>query len=78
MLTFSEFLAERSINVNLSQKDVSKHLKSKGWNVERTNGGHEVWGHPKAQHKIAVPRHKGDLAPGTVRSILKDSGVSAA
>lgn len=75
MLGFAEFIAERSINVNLSHKDVSNHLKTRGWAMQRTQGGHDVWGHPKAQRKIAVPRHRGDLAPGTVRQILKDADV---
>lgn len=73
MLTFSKFITEKSINVNMSRKEISKHLQTKGWTVERDQGPHEVWGHPKSQRKIAVPRHGGDLAPGTVRSIVKNS-----
>lgn len=76
MLTFSQFITERSINVNMSHKDVSNHLKTNGWNLERTQGPHDIWRHPKATHKIAVPRHKGDLAPGTVRSIIHKSEVN--
>lgn len=69
-------MTERSINVNMSHKDVSNHLKTGGWSLERTNGPHDIWGHPKVSRKIAVPRHKGDLAPGTVRSIVKNSEVN--
>lgn len=77
MLTFKDFITERSINVNLSHNEISKHLKTKGWALKRTQGGHDVWEHPSAQQKIAVPRHRGDLAPGTVRSILKTADVAA-
>jgi predicted RNA binding protein YcfA (HicA-like mRNA interferase family) len=63
------------MQINLTHKDVSNHLKGLGWSLSRTQGGHDVWEHPKAQHKIAVPRHKGDLAPGTVRDIIKKSRV---
>lgn len=75
MLTFLQFLEEGKLNINMTHRDVSKHLKDKGWSLERQKGDHDVWGHPKAQHKVAVPRHKGDLAPGTVRDILKKSEV---
>lgn len=74
MLTFLRFITEK-IQVNLTHKDLSSHLKNQGWSIERTHGGHDVWSHPKSQNKIAVPRHKGDLAPGTVRDILKKSKV---
>lgn len=73
MLRFSEFITERSINVNMNHRQISDHLKGLGWQNERTQGPHDIWGHPKATHKIAVPRHKGDLAPGTVRSIVNKS-----
>lgn len=73
MLSFLNFITER--NMNMSHRDVSSHLKNKGWSLERTQGGHDVWGHSSARHKIAVPRHKGDLAPGTVRQILKSSDI---
>ena len=75
MLSFSEFIIERSINVNMSHRQVSDHLKTSGWSLERNQGSHDVWGHPKVTRKIAVPRHKGDLAPGTVRSIVKNSEI---
>jgi predicted RNA binding protein YcfA (HicA-like mRNA interferase family) len=74
MLSFSEFLIEKK-NINLTHKEVSNHLKNTGWSLERTQGSHDIWKHEKAKNKIAVPRHRGDLAPGTVRSILKDSQV---
>lgn len=74
MISFSTFLNER-INVNMTHRDISKHLKNSGWSLERTHGDHDVWGHPKSTQKIPVPRHKGDLAPGTVRQIMKDSSV---
>lgn len=73
MLSFIQFLEEQKLNVNLTHRDISDHLKKTGWNMERQKGDHDVWGHNKAKHKIAVPRHKGDLAPGTVRDILKKS-----
>jgi len=77
MKTFREFRQEleERVKVNFSHREISSHLKNSGWSLERQRGDHDVWGHPKAQHKIAVPRHKGDLAPGTAREIMKKSVV---
>ena len=73
MLTYSEFINEGKHFINLSSTDISKHLSTHGWKLQRTSGGHDVWGHDRAKHKIAVPRHRGDLAPGTVHTIIKQS-----
>lgn len=70
MLNFIQFL-EQKLNINMTKRDIERHISSRGWSLERQKGDHDVWGHPKQPHKIAVPRHKGDLAPGTVRDILK-------
>lgn len=77
MLSFSEFIIENSVNVNLTHRDISKHLKTHNWRLDPDQGSkHELWAHPIVKYKIAVPRHKGDLAPGTVRQILKASSVA--
>lgn len=66
------FLAE------MTKRVLHKHLESSGWQLSRTSGSHDVFKHPKSNKVIAVPRHKGDLAPGTVRQIQKDSIVEDA
>lgn len=74
MLTFKEFISEKKqFQINMTHRDVHKHLTTHGWGLERNKGDHDVYGHADATHKIAVPRHKGDLAPGTVRQIMKSS-----
>lgn len=77
MLTFKQFeeLNESKHKANMSARDMSDHLKGQGWKLERTQGSHDIWAHEKAKHKIAVPRHKGDLASGTVRQMVKSSTV---
>lgn len=75
MLTFLQFLEER-ININMTHRDVSKHLKRSGWSLLRQRGDHDVWGHEKSTNRIAVPRHAGNLAPGTIRDIMKKSTVA--
>ena len=73
MLTFKEFVAEGKFNINMTQKDIERHISKLGWKLERSKGDHDVYGHPDATHKLAVPRHKGNIAPGTVRQIIKNS-----
>ena len=77
MLTFLEFITERDISVNLKQRDITKHLKTRGWSLERTHGGHDIWSHPESKTKIPVPRHR-VITPGVVRSIVKNADLSAA
>ena len=60
---------------SMKTRDVHAHLKSKGWSVARTSGGHDIYKHPKAKNVIAVPRHKQLKAP-LIKGILKSSHVS--
>ena len=60
---------------SMKTRDVHAHLKSKGWAVARTSGGHDIYKHPKAKNIIAVPRHKQLKAP-LIKGILKSSQVS--
>lgn len=60
---------------SMKTRDVHAHLKSKGWAVARTSGGHDIYKHPKAKNVIAVPRHKQLKAP-LIKGILKSSQVS--
>ena len=73
MLSFSEFITEISINVNLNRRQLAKHLSGLGWGVERTKGPHDIYGHTDSTQKIALPRHTGDIPPGTVRDIVTRS-----
>jgi predicted RNA binding protein YcfA (HicA-like mRNA interferase family) len=59
----------------MKTRDVHAHLKSKGWAVARTSGGHDIYKHPKAKNIIAVPRHKQLKAP-LIKGILKSSQVA--
>jgi len=60
---------------SMKTRDVHAHLKSKGWAIARTSGGHDIYKHPKAKNVIAVPRHKQLKAP-LIKGILKSSHVS--
>lgn len=41
----------------------------------RTKGSHIQLKHPSKPGKVTVTNHKGDIAPGTLNSILKQAGL---
>lgn len=52
-------------------RGISKHLKKNGYEIKRSKGEHTIWHNPsdpKAGH-IAMPNHRGDFPPGTIRSM---------
>ncbi|WP_460753402.1 type II toxin-antitoxin system HicA family toxin [Nocardiopsis oceani] len=53
-----------------------KVLERSGFQVARVRGSHYVLRHPDGRG-TTIPVHQGrDLAKGTLRSILKDCGIS--
>lgn len=58
-------------------KEIIKILRNDGWYEleSRTKGSHIQLKHPLKPGKVTVPKHKGDIAPGTLNSILKQAGL---
>ena len=63
--------------IGRTHRDITKHLESRGWSLERQRGEHDIYSHPQSPNRIAVPRHKGDIAPGTIRDIMKKMVVGS-
>jgi len=61
----------------MTVREVLKILHNDGWReVEaRTKGSHIQLRHPSKPGKVTVANHKGDIAPGTLNSILKQAGL---
>ena len=56
-------------------RDVIKMIERDGWYLVRTRGSHRQFKHPEKPGLVTVPGKPGDeLAPGTLNSILKQSG----
>lgn len=64
------------INIQYNAHDLKNLIANRGWVLERNYGRHVIYTHNSSRNKIAVPRHKGNLPPGTVRQILKQSIVN--
>ena len=58
-------------------RDVAKRLRSFGFEFERMGAGsHEIWTHKASGAFTLLSRHPGDFAEGTLRTILRQAGIS--
>jgi predicted RNA binding protein YcfA (HicA-like mRNA interferase family) len=56
--------------------EVLRMLAEDGWYLVATTGSHRQFKHPSKPGRVTVPGKPGnDLAPGTLNSILKQSGL---
>lgn len=75
-ISFKDFLKENEDleeMVGYTHASLSKHVKSHGWSLARTDGGHDVYTHPKSKLNLAIPRHKGELSRPTSNKIAKQA-----
>ena len=61
----------------MTVREVLRILYKDGWMEigSRTKGSHIQLKHPSKSGKVTIPNHKGDIAPGTLNSILKQAGL---
>ena len=60
--------------VRLKPKELIKKLQGEGWEIARIQGSHHIMKH-KEKGMVTVPLHNKDLKPGTLNSILKQTGL---
>lgn len=62
---------------SMTVKEVLRMLHDDGWQEipARTKGSHIQLKHPTKPGKVTVPNHGGDIAPGTLNSIMKQAGL---
>jgi predicted RNA binding protein YcfA (HicA-like mRNA interferase family) len=57
-------------------RDIVKRLKELGFEFHRqAAGSHEIWFNSTTDRFTTIPNHPGDMPEGTLRAILKQSGV---
>lgn len=61
----------------MTVREILKILHNDGWYKidERTKGSHIQLKHPTKSGKVTVSNHKGDIAIGTLNSILRQAGL---
>lgn len=57
-------------------KEVEKIILNDGWYLKNSKGSHNHYVHPTKKGKVTIPNHSGDLDPRTVKSILKQAGLT--
>lgn len=58
-------------------REIIKRLRQLGFEFDRqAAGSHEIWFNPETRRYTTVPNHPGDLPEGTLRAILKESGIT--
>ena len=56
--------------------EILQLLRADGWYLIATRGSHHQFKHPTKPGRVTVPgKPSADLAPGTLNSILKQSGL---
>ena len=57
-------------------RDVVKRLKKFGFIFDRqAAGSHEIWYNPVSDRYTTLPNHPGDIPEGTLRAIIKQTGI---
>ena len=57
--------------------DIIRKLRRAGFVFDRqARGSHEIWIHPITHRRAIVPFHRRDMSPGTVRSIIRQAGLT--
>lgn len=57
-------------------REIEKIILNDGWQFKTAKGSHYSYIHPFKPGKVTIPHHNGDLDPRTVKSILKQAGLS--
>jgi len=60
----------------MTVKEVMRILRKDGWVELKGNGSsHRQFKHPTKKGKVTVADHGGDIAPGTLKSIMRQAGL---
>ncbi|MCC7517511.1 MAG: type II toxin-antitoxin system HicA family toxin [Pseudomonadales bacterium] len=58
-------------------RDIVRRLKAFGFEFDRqAAGSHEIWYNATTQRYTTIPNHPGDMPEGTLRTIIKQAGIT--
>lgn len=60
----------------MTSHEIIARLEADGWYHVATRGSHKQYKHPEKMGRVTVPHPKKDLPIGTVKSILRQAGLS--
>lgn len=62
---------------SLTYREVIGRLRRAGFVFDRqAKGSHEIWYNPETRRRTTVPNHPGAIPRGTLRAIIRESGLS--
>jgi predicted RNA binding protein YcfA (HicA-like mRNA interferase family) len=57
-------------------REVVRKLKANGFEFDRqAAGSHEIWFNAGTNRYTTIPNHPGDMPEGTLRAILRQTGI---
>lgn len=59
----------------MNSREMIKLIEQDGWKLVAIVGSHHQYKHPTKPGKVTIPHPKKDLAPKTIKSILKQAGL---
>ena len=59
----------------MKTQELVKLLKKNGCYISRNGTRHDIWYSEKTDEQFPVPRHKAEVAVGTLNNILKAAGL---
>jgi predicted RNA binding protein YcfA (HicA-like mRNA interferase family) len=60
---------------NITSRELIKIIEKDGWKLVATVGSHHQFKHPTKTGKVTIPHPKKELAPKTIKTILKQAGL---
>ncbi|MBT9260412.1 MAG: type II toxin-antitoxin system HicA family toxin [Hydrogenibacillus schlegelii] len=58
-----------------SSWDIIKIIEADGWYLVRVRGSHHQFKHPFKPGLVTIPHPRKELAPKTIKSILRQAGI---
>ena len=61
----------------MTYREVVRKLRAAGFEFDRSAAGsHEIWYNPQTRLRTTIPNHPGDLPTGTLRAIIRQTGLT--
>jgi predicted RNA binding protein YcfA (HicA-like mRNA interferase family) len=60
----------------VTARETLRAIEANGWTVVRTTGSHTHLSHPTKPGIVTIAMHAGTIPPGTLRSIIRQAGLT--
>jgi predicted RNA binding protein YcfA (HicA-like mRNA interferase family) len=61
----------------MTYRELVRKLRTAGFEFDRSAAGsHEIWYNVETRRRTTVPNHPGDIPTGTLRAIIRQTGLT--